>query len=118
MKKTNNCNNKETNYHYDDLFDMDKLTSISQFCKEYDCYTTDIICSQCNNEKTEHDRIKTVDYEVKCPKCHINHNRLSVAFLPIILMSDTSMVFECSNCNHHIPVKYVRKSDFINLVLI
>lgn len=69
-------------------------------------------------DKKEKELIKT--FSVRCPKCNIvfddrNETHFKTSNLPILLYSMKRIVFECINCKHHIPVKFVSAFNIVHL---
>ena len=60
-------------------------------------------------------------FEIRCPKCNKvfgdkNETKFKVWNLLIIFYSKEVIVFECSNCNHHIPVMFTSVFNVVSMV--
>jgi uncharacterized protein (DUF2225 family) len=48
----------------------------------------------------------TKNMVIRCPKCQVIFEHEEIKSLSIIAQGNDMHIFECSNCNTHIPVKY------------
>lgn len=74
-------------------------------------WVNDVICNHCPVPEGR----EIADFEARCPHCKGWKNRIIISSLPILMMSNEVMVFECNTCKHHIPVAFRRELNIVKL---